>query len=129
MKALDKFKHIKSGALLAVLAAACLVGSFLLPSPSQSAMTDEEKRVSAILSAIAGAGDTRVSIYYQGESGAWTAASRRAVGAVIVSEGARDVKVKIDLMTAAKALLGLPLDAIEVFLMEEARCWRANQTR
>ncbi len=121
MKALEQLKNVKSGALLAVLAAACLLGTLLLPSASENVMTDEEKRVSAVLSAIAGAGDTRVSIYYEGESGAWSGGAKRAVGAVIVSEGARDVKVKIDLMSAAKALLGLPLDAIEVYLMEQTR--------
>ena len=118
MKWLDQLKGVKSGALLAVLAAACLIGTLMLPQTPQSAMTDEEKRVSAVLSAIAGAGDTRISIYYAGEASAWTNETRRAVGAVIVSRGARDIKVKIDLMTATKALLGLPMEAIEVFMME-----------
>ncbi len=118
-KWLDQLKGVKSGALLAVLAAACLVGTMMLPQTTQSAMTDEEKRVSAVLSAIAGAGDTRISIYYSGEAGAWSNTPRRAVGAVIVSQGARDLKVRIDLMTAAKALLGLPIEAIEVFLMDD----------
>ena len=118
-KWLDRLSSLKSGALLAVLAAACLLGALALPGVENASMTDEEKRLSAVLSAISGAGETRVSVFYEGDASAWSGASRRAIGAVIVSEGARLVSVKIDLLLAAKALLGLPLEANEVFLLEE----------
>ena len=36
-------------------------------------------------------------------------------GVIVVAEGASDVKVKLDIITAVKALLGIPSSSIEVF--------------
>ena len=42
------------------------------------------------------------------------------MGAVIVAAGAGDVGVRLNLLQAAQALLGLPAGAIAVFPMEAA---------
>lgn len=104
--------------VLVVCAAACL----LLPVSGQEtgSMTEEEKRFSATLSRIAGAGETQVSIYYAEEASGFGGGSRSPVGAVIVSQGAGNIAVRLDLLRAAETLLGLPASQVEVFEMENA---------
>lgn len=118
---LEKLRAMKGTPWLLVLvvcAAACL----LLPAGGQEtgSMTEEEKRFSATLSRIAGAGETRVSIYYAEEASAFGGGSRSPVGAIIVSQGAGDVSVRLDLFRAAETLLGLPASQVEVFEMGDA---------
>ena len=93
----------------------------LLPLGERNAvaMTEEEQRVSATLSKIAGAGDVRVSIYYAQEASAFGGGSRAPVGAVIVAEGAGDITVRLNLLRAAETLLGLDANQVDVFLMED----------
>lgn len=104
------------GAALALALFLCAAAFLLLSvSPGESGdMTDEEARLSRTLSAIAGAGKTRIAVYYAAESGG------RSVpcGAVIVSEGAGDIAVRLDLLRAAQTLLRLPAGAVEVFEAE-----------
>lgn len=123
MKALlEKFKGIKGGAW--VLALFLCAGALLLLPQAQSsgaAMTAEEQRISATLSQIAGAGETRVSIYYAAESSGISSAARRPAGAVAVAQGAGNVGVRLELLRALQALLGLPGEAVEVFSMEAAQ--------
>lgn len=118
---LEKIKAMKGTPWLLLLAA-CAAAFLLLPLSGQpsSGMTEEERRVSATLCRIAGAGETRVSIYYAQESSAFGSALRTPVGAVIVSKGARDLQVRLELMRAAEALLGLSARQVEVFPMEDA---------
>lgn len=100
---------------LSLCAAALLLLSFFPGNDGD--MTAEESRLSGTLSAIAGAGETRISIYYAEESGG------RSVpcGAVIVSEGAGDIAVRLNLLRAAQTLLRLPAGAVEVFEAEGSR--------
>lgn len=100
---------------LGILAVLCL--SWPAASSNSSSMTAQEQRISATLSAIAGAGETRVSIYYAQEDSTFSA-SQTPVGAVIVAAGANDVGVRLDLIQATQALLGLPAASIAVFPME-----------
>lgn len=104
--------------LLSLFALACL----FLPGTSSTAggMTQEETRISATLSRIAGAGETRVSIYYAQAPSAFGASSQTPIGAVIVAQGAGDIGVKIQLIRAAETLLGLSPNSVEVFSMEGA---------
>ena len=116
---LSRIKNTKGGPfalslLLGALALLLLSGG----TGEESGMTAEEKRLSATLSCIAGAGETRVSIYYAGEEG--FSGSRQPVGAVIVSRGAENIRVRLDLCRAAEALLGLSGENVEVFSMEES---------
>ena len=119
---LDKIRAWKGGVwvlLLSACAAACL----LLPAGGASGpqMTDEETRISATLSQIAGAGQTRVAIYYAKAASAFSGEGQTPVGAVVVAEGAGDVAVRLRLLRAAETLLGLGPNAVEVFSMEAER--------
>ena len=117
---LYKIKCIRGAPfLLAVLA--CMASWLLLPLTQQSGgMTEEEKRISATLSRIAGAGETRVAVFYAQAASAFGGGSGLPVGAVIVSKGAGDVTVRLNLIRAAETLLGLTADQVEVFPMENA---------
>lgn len=119
-KWLDKMKTMKGGlwiALLAVCAAALLF--FPFPGNQPAGMTEEEQRVSATLSRIAGAGEVRVSISYSQAASSFGASSKTPSGAVIVARGADSVEVRLNLARAAEALLGLSAREVEVFVMEE----------
>lgn len=118
MQWLEKIRGNKGFlALLALGFLAVLCLSWPAASSNSSSMTAQEQRISATLSAIAGAGATRVSIYYAQEESTFSA-SQTPVGAVIVAAGAGDVGVRLDLVQAAQALLGLPAASIAVFPME-----------
>lgn len=117
---LKRLREMKAAPWIGLLCA-CICACLLLPSGGGAggAMTQEEQRVSATLSRIAGAGETRVSIFYAAK-GDWSSAGNAPSGAVIVSAGAWDVRVQLALCRAAQALLGLPDGAIAIFPMEEA---------
>ena len=117
---LDKLKTAKNWPWL--LALVCCAAALLLFPPGgavKAGMTEEEQRVSATLSRIAGAGDVRVSIYYAQEASAFGGGNRSPVGAVIVAQGASDIAVRLNLLRAAETLLGLDANRVDVFLMEE----------
>lgn len=116
---LEKLKAARAGPWLLLLLG-CLALFLLLPQNALPAasMTEEEARISAALSRIAGAGETRVSIYYAQAASA-LGGSRQAVGAVVISRGAQDLRVRLDLQRAAEALLGLESRQVEIFVMED----------
>lgn len=120
-KWLEKIRAVKGGGwLTAVLC--CAAAALLLSlngGGSPAGMTEEEQRLSATLSRIAGAGETRVSVFYAQPASAFGGGAREIVGAVIVARGAGDVRVRLDLIRAAEALLGLTGRQVEVFPMEE----------
>ncbi len=76
-----------------------------------------------VLSAMAGAGRVEVALFYETE--AVTAfgggGKSRPTGAVVVAEGAGDMQVRLELIRAARTLLGLPEAAVDVFVMEDRR--------
>lgn len=119
---LEKIRKMKGSVWIAALLL-CAVSAFLLSSYSPAApdMTEEERRVSATLSKIAGAGQTRISIFYVSAASAFGGARQTPAGALIVSQGAGDAVVRLRLLRAAEALLGLESGAVEVFPMEEAQ--------
>lgn len=117
---LDKLRAVKGGGWLAVILC-CALAALLTPlgtAAHPAAMTEEEQRLSATLSRIAGAGETRVSIFYAKSASAFSSGGEEIVGAVIVSRGAGDVGVRLNLARAAEALLGLGPGQVEVFPME-----------
>ena len=121
---LEKIKNSRAGPW--VLMAAVCAAAYLLFTAQPLAgndvvsMTEEEQRLSATLSSIAGAGEIRVSIYYaQAASAFGGTVARTPIGAVIVAQGAGDVAVRLNLMRAAETLLGLSANQVEVFPMEE----------
>ena len=118
-KWLEAVKGMKGGVWL-LLIAVCAAALLLLPSSSQSktGMTEEEQRYSATLSRIAGAGEVRISIAYAQTASSFGSADRQPTGAVIVAQGAGSVAVRLELLRAAEALLGLSAQEVEVFAME-----------
>ncbi len=118
-KWLEAVRDMKGGGWL-LLIAACAAAMLLLPGSSggQNGMTEEEQRYSATLSRIAGAGEVRLSIAYASPASAFGSAARQPVGAVIVARGADSVAVRLELLRAAEALLGLGPGEVEVFAME-----------
>ncbi len=118
-KWLEAVKGMKGGAWLLV-AAACAAALLLAPASSRSkaGMTEEEQRYSATLSRIAGAGEVRISIAYAQSASSFGSGNRQPIGAVIVAQGAGSVAVRLELLRAAEALLGLNAQEVEVFAME-----------
>lgn len=99
----------KDGWLLLALAAAivlCLSLGTIEASTSPS--TDEEARLSRVLSAMSGAGQVEVAVFYQDENSV-------PCGAVVVAQGADDVEVRLQLSRAVCTLLGLEPSQVEVF--------------
>ncbi len=115
-KWLEAVRGMKGGVWL-LLIAACATALVFLPASSQSktAMTEEEQRYSATLSRIAGAGEVRISIAYAQPASSFGSGSRQPTGAVIVAQGAGNVAVRLELLRAAEALLGLCAQEVEVF--------------
>ena len=103
-----------------LLAAALLVWTLLPQGSGQSGpgMTDQEQRVAAVLSAIEGVGQVRVVVYADEVSDGFGKTSAQPRGAVVVAQGADDLAVRLRLTAAARALLHLPANAIEIFPME-----------
>ena len=123
-KWLEKIRAVRAGPWI-LLVGLCAVSYLLMSQPlsgnTAASMTEEEQRLSATLSRIAGAGEIRVSIYYaQAASAFGGSASRTPVGAVIVAQGAGNVSVRLNLLRAVETLLGLSASQVEVFPMEEA---------
>ena len=105
------------GFALALLAAAML----LSPNSGDSA-TRDEKRIARVLSAINGAGQVEVALFYAQEAGAGLSGSVSVpTGAVVVAEGAGEMAVRLQLIRAVRTLLSLPENAVDVFVMEEGR--------
>ena len=72
-----------------------------------------EVRVAAVLASVEGAGEVSVLIEQPKDN--------TEGGALIVSEGAWDIAVALKLQRAAKALLSLPIERIEVLPMRHER--------
>lgn len=118
---LSRIRAAKAGPWLAALACCLLaMGLLRLPSGDGGGMTAEEARISQTLSRIAGAGETRVAVYYAQEASAFgSGGGRTPVGAVVVARGAEDIVTRLELRRAAETLLGLSPGQVEVFAMEE----------
>lgn len=105
------------GGALALLAAAMLLGG-----SAGSGASQEEARIAQVLSAIAGAGEVEVALFYtQQDMPYGGTASAVPTGAVVVAQGADDVAVRLQLIRAVRTLLSLPESAVDVFVMEEGR--------
>ena len=119
-KWLERIKDLKAAPWVAVALACALAWALMsLPSRGNSGMTEEEQRVSATLARIAGAGETRVAIYYAKTASSFGGEKQTPVGAVIVARGAGNMAVRLQLQRAAETLLGLGPNAVEVFSMED----------
>lgn len=76
--------------------------------------TDDEKRLSQIISEIEGCGDISVMItYYEPEK--YGESRGRAMGAVVVSDGAGSSEIRIKISEAVQAALDLPPHKVKVY--------------
>ena len=110
-------KDGRSGLWLA-LALAVLACVLMLGGEGKTDASQTERRVAEVLSAISGAGKVEVALFYT-RSSSYGDETGAPTGAVVVAEGAGNLGVRLDLIRAARTLLGLPENAVDVFVMEE----------
>lgn len=94
----------KDGWLLAALLVC--VALCLLTGTAGSADASEESRISRVLSAIDGAGQVDVAIYYEDSV---------PCGVVIVADGAGNAAVYLRLVSAVTTLLGVKQERVAVY--------------
>jgi hypothetical protein len=107
--------------IIVAAAAAALALLLMSQNAAESDRTRLEARMEAVLSDVRGAGRVRVLVSEEGDAaGAFAAsdANSGVRGAVIVADGADDVRVALELASAAQALLGLEPEKIQVLKME-----------
>ena len=97
----------KDGWILAALMV-CAMLCLLLGTQSETDAT-EESRISRVLSAIQGAGDVKVAVYYK---------DAVPCGAVVVAQGAQDVAVQLRLASAVTTLLGIDQNRVAIYPKE-----------
>ena len=107
----EKLRGARGLEWLLLLVAVCVAALALTRAGGGSGAaqpTELEARLERVLSAVEGAGEVRAMVAEEG--GAVT-------GVVIVATGAEDVGVRLSLMQAARALLGVDMERIEVIQM------------
>ena len=107
----EKLRGARGLEWLLLLVAACVAALALFQGSSGDGTvqsTELEARLERVLSAVEGAGDVRAMV---------TEREEKIVGVVIVAEGAGDIGVRLSLMQAARALLEIDLEQIEVIEM------------
>lgn len=106
----EKLRGARGLEWLLLLIAACVAALVLTRGGSDAGAqpTELEARLERVLSAVEGAGEVRAMVSEQ---------NGEIAGVVIVAAGAEDVGVRLSLMQAARALLGVELDQIEVIQM------------
>ncbi len=100
----------KDGWILAALVF-CVALCLMLGMQEEAAST-EEARISRVLSAIDGAGQVEVAVYYE---------EALPCSAVVVAEGADDVAVQLRLASAVTTLLGIPQERVAIYEREGSR--------
>ncbi len=106
----EKLRGARGLEWLLLLIAACVATLVLTRGGSDAGAqpTELEARLERVLSAVEGAGEVRAMVSEQ---------NGEIAGVVIVAAGAEDVGVRLSLMQAARALLDVELDQIEVIQM------------
>lgn len=101
-------------------AAVILLALLMMQTEDGGTASQQEKRIAEVLSAMAGAGRVEVALYYaQQDTAAFSVSSAGdPTGALVVAEGAGDMAVRLNLIRAVRTLLGLPENAVDVFVME-----------
>lgn len=98
-------------ALAAAVIGCLLLGAAELTSP---ACTQEEVRLARVLSAMEGAGQVEVAVFYAQE-----AEKSLPCGVVVVADGAQDVAVRLRIARAVETLLGVSASQVNVFQRKE----------
>lgn len=106
-----------------LLIAAGIAALLLMQGGEKGAgMSAEEQRIAQVLSAMEGAGEVKVALYYAREAGTFSGAENlRPTGAVVVAQGAGSMEVRLNLIRAVRTLLSLEENAVDVFEMEGKR--------
>jgi hypothetical protein len=106
--------RLKEVVLLSILSIFLLIGAWLVfsekTSTTYTASTDTEKRLVAILEKIEGVGEVEVML-------SDTEDGER--GAVIVCEGANDIRVLISVREAAATALGVQQKNVKIYLKKD----------
>lgn len=103
--------------LWAVVAMAAVLALLVFGGEGASSVESRaEKRMAEVLGAISGAGRVEVALFYATADGKETGSP---TGALVVAQGADDLAVRLELIRAARTLLGLPEAAVDVFAMED----------
>ena len=89
----------------------CVMLCLTLGMQNESSST-EEIRIGRVLSAINGAGQVEVAVYYEADI---------PCGAVVVADGAEDIAVQLRLMSAVTTLLGINRDRVAIYQREGKR--------
>lgn len=92
-----------------ILAALLFCMALCLMLGAQDSASTEESRISRVLSAIDGAGQVEVAVYYE---------EAIPCGAVIVADGAGDVSVQLRLLSAVTTLLGVNQERVAIYERE-----------
>ena len=93
---------------VALAAAAVLCLLLGLGGSAPAGQTSEEARLARVLSAMEGAGQVEVAVFYGAEDAV-------PCGAVVVAEGADSVAVRLQLTRAVCTLLGLESEQVDIF--------------
>ena len=109
MQRLREYLRRDGWLVAALLLAVVLCLSLGMADSHAPAQTDDEARLSRVLSAMAGAGTVDVAVYYD---------DALPCGAVIVADGAGDAAVRIRLADAVTTLLGLDISRVAVYERE-----------
>ena len=97
----------KDGWILAALVL-CVGFCLMLGAQGESSST-EESRISRVLSAIEGAGTVEVAVHYE---------DSLPCSAVVVAQGAGDVAVQLQLVSAVTTLLGIDQNRVAIYERE-----------
>ena len=95
-----------------------LLLALLFRTGDTGGMTGEERRIAQTLSCVQGAGKVRVTLY-SAQPGTAFGGGAQTSGALVVAQGATDVRVRLRLTEAVETLLGLPPGSVLVLEMEE----------
>ena len=112
---LKGIKNIQIVVALIIIAVALIIYSNVISKTktvsksgdvSTSVMTDEELRLSNVLSSIDGAGEVSVMISKLGEN---------VVGVIVIADGAKDISVRLRLLDATSTALGVDKSIVNVY--------------
>lgn len=115
-QALDRLRGARHIGWLALTAAAAAIILLLTGSgeTADSGATALEKRMESVLCCVEGAGRVRVLV----NGGEPALGSGQSAGVLVVAEGARDIRVRMELEQAVMALLDIDASQIEILGMK-----------
>ncbi len=112
LKKLRGVKNIQIIALIFIIAVGLIIYSSVATakandrSDTASVMTEEEQRLSAVLSSIEGAGRVESMITFR---------DGNIVGVIVIAEGAESITVRLKLLDAAACALGVSKQIVNVY--------------